>query len=70
MINQEWIEVVEELLLSDKEFTIKSIKSKLKEKYNRNFGSIVVNNMLSILFLKHNLNKKVMFRLLTVRSSR
>jgi len=70
MINQEWIEVIEKLLLSDKEFTIKSIKSKLKEKYNRNFGSIVVNNMLSILSLKYNSNKKVMFRLLTVRSSR
>jgi len=69
MIANDWIEVIENLLLSDEEFSIKRIKKNLFSKYNRNFGSIIIDNMLCKLILKHNRNKKIMFRLLTVRSS-
>jgi len=70
MIDQEWIDDIEKLLLSDDEFSISSIKKMLINKYERRFGTIVIDNMLSILFLKYNLNKNIAYKILTVRSSR
>ena len=69
MINNDWIELVEQLLFTTEEPSIKQIKAEFLKKYNRNFSSIIIDNILSILIIRHNLNKKITFKILTIRSS-